>query len=871
MAQIAHGIAQSANGYLAELTLDTTGANLVVVWVGSVTPGQDTSTLHDEISSTNNGTFAAGTDWHGSVMYGRFFYLWGSPTVGTGHRFYVDRGVQTFPMIEVWAYSDAVSASDPLDRQNGLADSSVSTIAPGSVTPTTPNQIVISAVVTSGINTYAISGGGFSTVTDSIVNNGSTGAGGAGAAIQQTTAGSTNPLWMFDIVQSEAVSAIITFKATSPPAATDRALNQPAVASSEFAPANAAGMAVDGDGGTYWSSVYSDPQWWYVDLGAKYDLSSIRITWTVAYATDYLIQVSDGGSTWTTISTLTGRTGGTETITVSGSGRYVSFYGTARGSAFGYAFESFEVFGELTTGPSLIVVPIAAGSLRFTTTYPRIAGAEPALRTLRFTGYAPTVNIVTSGLAAAVSGRSTLTGALTAAIRLAGFIRGSATIRGSLDAPIANYYQARSGVCRAGVTRIGWTPPIVMLKIANVDQTTKSMYNGFTLNVRADGAPSTLTFTLRGLTPTLGQEVSLFYTTPNDYLFGGTLLQIEAQTNSNNTAELWWHCTAVGYPWLLDRYARVNANYQSTGVNVVVPDILARCTNGNFRVGYCPESLGNITMGFTNATVVEAMNRIAKACSAFWEVVPFDGVTRIVNVYQTYPEQPPAVVTEANILRHEFSYSLDLTQVRTRVLFEGRGSSASAVTAGGSSTLPVDDLSPYSPTGGTVSVGYDILTYTGLSGTGGPGSLIGVSGLLNDVNVGDPVNIIAETVDAGAEAALAARLGGGLSGQATNFLQDGRLSNNEALARGATDLATFGQPLEEAHWTYTAIQRSLRVGQSVTVNVTSPVTVTGSFLAQAIQITPVGPFGGRYTGVYQTVVGNRFVRTVTDLLSQLAG
>ncbi len=435
------------------------------------------------------------------------------------------------------------------------------------------------------------------------------------------------------------------------------------------------------------------------------------------------------------------------------------------------------------------------------------------------------------------------------------------------------FYQARSNVCRAGVTLAGWTPPNISLTINGTNRTSSVVLDGnFVLTLKADGTPATMSFTVKNLTPTVGQDVALKFASPNEYLFAGTLLQAEAVTESpRGTSTVFWHCTATSYPWLLDRYDRILKKYRSVGVGTMVADILSRYTNGGFRVGYCPSSLGNLDMDFTFETVSGAMNRIAKAANAFWQVEPFDGTSRIVNMYNSYPQTAPATVTETSIIGDSLKYVPDLTQVRTRTVFQGSGSSASAAVAFGSTTIPVDDISPFLAAGGYAVSGQSLITYTGVSSASGAGSLTGVSGLLEDMAQGDTVDLLTITVDAAATTALATRLGGGLSGQATNYLSDGRLSADEASNRADTDLAVFDAPLEDAGWTYKTVKRWLRVGQSVTVAIANPVTVSGSFLIQVVTWKPYGIFGGTNTQVFQSVEASRYVRSMTDLLSQLPG
>jgi len=71
----------------------------------------------------------------------------------------------------------------------------------------------------------------------------------------------------------------------------------------------------------------------------------VVLDWETAYATAFQIQTSTDGSTWTTIFSTTTGTGGTQTLNVTGSGRYIRMNGTTRATQFGYSLWEFEVFG----------------------------------------------------------------------------------------------------------------------------------------------------------------------------------------------------------------------------------------------------------------------------------------------------------------------------------------------------------------------------------------------------------------------------------------------------------------------------------------------------------------------------------------------
>ncbi|WP_438870621.1 discoidin domain-containing protein [Paractinoplanes bogorensis] len=133
--------------------------------------------------------------------------------------------------------------------------------------------------------------------------------------------------------------------------AADTLLSQgkPTTASSNETADTVAANATDGNPGTRWSSQFSDPQWLRVDLGQTSTITSVVLQWEAAYGTGYQIQTSADGNAWTSIYTKTGGTGGTETLTVNGSGRYVRMYGTTRNGGYGYSLWEFKVYGSTGT------------------------------------------------------------------------------------------------------------------------------------------------------------------------------------------------------------------------------------------------------------------------------------------------------------------------------------------------------------------------------------------------------------------------------------------------------------------------------------------------------------------------------------------
>ena len=115
------------------------------------------------------------------------------------------------------------------------------------------------------------------------------------------------------------------------------------VENASFPPSN----ATDGNTSTRWSSAFSDPQWLEVDLGSSASITQVVLQWEAAYATAFQIQTSPDGTNWTSIFSTTTGTGGTQTLNISGTGRFVRMFGTTRATQFGYSLFEFQVFGTI--------------------------------------------------------------------------------------------------------------------------------------------------------------------------------------------------------------------------------------------------------------------------------------------------------------------------------------------------------------------------------------------------------------------------------------------------------------------------------------------------------------------------------------------
>ncbi|MFG2044498.1 discoidin domain-containing protein [Dactylosporangium sp. NPDC048998] len=161
-------------------------------------------------------------------------------------------------------------------------------------------------------------------------------------------------LWEFQVYGTQG---------TNPPPSGTPISRYKNVTASSWEGGNVPGNALDGNAGTRWSSLFSDPQWIRVDLGATASITQVRLQWEAAYGTGFRIETSPDDSAWTTVYSTTTGTGGTQTLNVTGTGRYVRLYGTARATGYGYSLWEFEVYGTIdstSTSPPLLSGPTKA-------------------------------------------------------------------------------------------------------------------------------------------------------------------------------------------------------------------------------------------------------------------------------------------------------------------------------------------------------------------------------------------------------------------------------------------------------------------------------------------------------------------------------
>ena len=153
------------------------------------------------------------------------------------------------------------------------------------------------------------------------------------------------PAWLFAALAAVIVTALLTVPGVGHAAPALLSQGHTATTSSTENATFPASAAVDGDTGTRWSSLAADPQWLEVDLGGTHSITQVVLNWETADAKAFQIQVSSDNANWTNLTPVTAGVVGTQTLSVSGSGRYVRMYGTQRATQWGYSLWELEVYG----------------------------------------------------------------------------------------------------------------------------------------------------------------------------------------------------------------------------------------------------------------------------------------------------------------------------------------------------------------------------------------------------------------------------------------------------------------------------------------------------------------------------------------------
>lgn len=217
------------------------------------------------------------------------------------------------------------------------------------------------------------------------------------------------------------------------------------------------------------------------------------------------------------------------------------------------------------------------------------------------------------------------------------------------------------------------------------------------------GEPSTLNFTLLNDTALLNAGLvrvtqvppsSLTTTTsPTDFgdvLFEGNMLErrdVLRHVSQTVVSEI----AAQDLTWQLNQTGGVTGTYGSVGFNTLVGQLLNQY-NSVFVPGYISQGLGDAPqLTFDNATLLEALQRVADTASAYLSVTP----DRHVHVFQNadhLSQVNTITTTSRNVAEVNVYRDYTNTATEARVLGKGTVIVSTTFSIGGVTTLYVQDL-----------------------------------------------------------------------------------------------------------------------------------------------------------------------------------
>lgn len=200
---VTSAIKQSTNSNgTTTAALDTTGATLLVFGIAHL-DAQGPGTPSDSKANTWAQAATAGNTCGIDIFYVK------NPAVGSGHTF-SNTGTANYPSLFILAFAGTDTSADR-DQQNSATASTATTIQPGSVTPSTNNQVVVTVVCETAVSgTWSIDGG-FTISNQGPVQAGAAYGGGM-AYLIQTTAAAANPTWTTNSAAAFLSAGVDTFK-----------------------------------------------------------------------------------------------------------------------------------------------------------------------------------------------------------------------------------------------------------------------------------------------------------------------------------------------------------------------------------------------------------------------------------------------------------------------------------------------------------------------------------------------------------------------------------------------------------------------------------------------------------------------------------
>jgi hypothetical protein len=292
----------------------------------------------------------------------------------------------------------------------------------------------------------------------------------------------------------------------------------------------------------------------------------------------------------------------------------------------------------------------------------------------------------------------------------------------ALPVDIGHGLQARAGIGRAGAYRAGYFTVNVIIVIASVDRTGLVEMASLSITLNLNATPDTASFLIRpgaGVLPQAGQRVMIALGSADNILFGGQIKSLTREYLNLATGiqqHLRVDCIG-GTMWTDRRIALVS--YGSASATFIATDIIA-----NFMPGFTSHSVApNLPtidqFPITNEQPSSALQRLTNLIDGGY----FDDGRYDIHLFGVAGDQGPTAGTPPQpLILHggsprtssppslkAFALTSDLSQVRTRVIVDGKSTTTPIGTPAAGQQLVINAAVPvdYLVVGGGGAGGQD--------------------------------------------------------------------------------------------------------------------------------------------------------------------
>ena len=230
-------------------------------------------------------------------------------------------------------------------------------------------------------------------------------------------------------------------------------------------------------------------------------------------------------------------------------------------------------------------------------------------------------------------------------------------------------------------------PNTAALSVVLTPKLAPSVTGAFARQAFDAGAFNTADGPLVMTTPTVavGAPVGIYLNGGADQIFGGEVLTRDQYAEFDQPQHVRLDLNCTDFTRRLN-YRKVSRDYGTASATAIVLDVIATFapTIGTSAVASgLPALAGGIT--FTFEDVSRALSRIAEKIGVYW-YVDYQATLHFFTGTETGPAPAPLVPGGRFA---DFKVTADLSQVRTRILVEGDGATASLTLPAGDAILPV--------------------------------------------------------------------------------------------------------------------------------------------------------------------------------------